>query len=77
MAQFKEFEKSTPKHRSHISHDVRRSVWRRDEGRCVECRANENLEYDHIIPVSKGGNSTERNLQLLCESCNRSKGASI
>ena len=53
------------------------AVWRRDEGRCAECGSKENLEYDHIIPASEGGSSTERNLQLLCESCNRAKGASI
>jgi 5-methylcytosine-specific restriction endonuclease McrA len=30
-----------------------------------------------IIPVISGGSSTERNVQLLCEPCNRSKGATI
>ena len=51
-------------------------VWQRDEGKCVRCGSNERLEYDHIIPVSKGGSSTKRNIQLLCELCNRSKGNS-
>jgi len=63
--------------REKIPEAVRHAVWRRDEGRCVECGSNENLEYDHIIPFSKGGSSTERNIQLLCESCNRKKGANI
>jgi tetratricopeptide (TPR) repeat protein len=57
--------------------NVRHAVWRRDEGRCVQCGSHEDLEFDHIIPVSKGGANTERNLQLLCESCNRGKGATI
>jgi len=44
---------------------------------CVECGSQERLEYDHIIPVSKGGSNTERNIQLLCEKCNRGKAAAI
>ena len=63
--------------RDNIPQKIRRSVWRRDEGKCVECGSNERLEFDHVIPVSKGGSNTERNIQLLCEHCNRSKGAQI
>lgn len=61
----------------YISSGVKVSVWRRDRGQCVECRSQERLEYDHIIPVGKGGSNTERNIQLLCEKCNRQKGAEI
>ena len=57
----------------YISKSVRREVWRRDRGRCVECGSRVNLEYDHIIPFSKGGSNTERNIQLLCQDCNRKK----
>ena len=60
-----------------IPKDVQMFVWQRDGGHCVQCGSNENLEFDHIIPVSMGGSSTARNIQLLCESCNRSKGADI
>lgn len=60
-----------------IPRDVKMFVWQRDGGACVECDSQEDLEYDHIIPVSRGGSNTERNLQLLCEPCNRSKGAKI
>ena len=63
--------------RTGISKDAQSFVWNRDGGRCVECGSNENLEFDHIIPVSKGGSNTARNLQLLCEPCNRRKGPSI
>ena len=63
--------------RENIPSDVRREVWRRDGGKCVRCGSRENLEYDHIIPISKGGSNTARNIELLCESCNRSKGTSI
>lgn len=57
----------------YISKSVRREVWRRDRGRCVECGSRVNLEYDHIIPFSKGGSNTGRNIQLLCQDCNRKK----
>lgn len=60
-----------------IPQEVKDKVWNRDGGKCVECGSNQNLEFDHIIPFSKGGANTYRNLQLLCESCNRSKSASI
>jgi hypothetical protein len=66
-----------PRGRPPILKSVKMYVWQRDGGRCVECGSKERLEYDHIIPVSKGGSNTDRNLQLLCERCNRSKGASI
>ncbi|NQV17994.1 MAG: tetratricopeptide repeat protein [Armatimonadetes bacterium] len=52
---------------------IRREVWRRDGGKCVNCGSRENLEYDHIIPFSKGGSNTVRNIELLCEKCNREK----
>lgn len=61
----------------YIHSSVKMYVWRRDGGKCVECGSRENLEYDHIIPVSKGGSNTERNIQLLCEKCNRQKAAQI
>lgn len=61
----------------YISSRVRREVWRRDEGRCVRCGSRENLEYDHIIPISKGGSNTARNIELLCEECNRAKSNNI
>jgi len=60
-----------------IPEDVRIAVWRRDEGKCTKCGSRENLEYDHIIPISKGGNNTVRNIELLCEACNRSKRDNI
>jgi hypothetical protein len=63
--------------RSTIPIDVSNAVWNRDGGRCVMCGSREKLEFDHIIPVSKGGSSTYRNLQLLCENCNRKKSDNI
>ena len=63
--------------RKAIPENVKSQVWRRDGGKCVQCGSNENLEFDHIIPFSKGGSSTYRNLQLLCQDCNRSKSDNI
>lgn len=63
--------------RKPIPAEVRREVWRRDGGACVKCGSRRNLEYDHIVPVSKGGSNTARNIELLCETCNRSKSDSI
>jgi hypothetical protein len=59
--------------RPNIPEEVRVGVWRRDQGKCARCDGRRNLEYDHIIPVSKGGSNTIRNIELLCEECNRQK----
>lgn len=57
----------------HIPQDVKTAVWQRDQGRCVQCGATSYLEFDHIIPFSKGGANTVNNLQLLCRGCNAKK----
>ena len=56
---------------------VRQIVWERDGGRCVRCGAAAELQYDHIIPLARGGADSAENLQLLCASCDRAKGDSI
>ncbi|MEO5944410.1 MAG: HNH endonuclease [Ferruginibacter sp.] len=63
--------------REAIPQDVMDKVWNRDMGRCVQCGSQENLEFDHIIPFSKGGATTYRNLQILCKSCNINKSNKI
>ena len=63
--------------REAIPERVRHEVWRRDRGSCVECGSRARLEFDHIIPVSRGGANTVRNLELRCEPCNRRKGARV
>ena len=60
-----------------ISQGVKDKVWNRDGGKCTECGSNQDLEFDHIIPFSKGGANTYRNIQLLCEKCNRKKSDKI
>jgi 5-methylcytosine-specific restriction endonuclease McrA len=44
-----------------------------DEKRNDERKAH----IDHIIPISKGGNSSPENLRLLCRTCNLSKSDKI
>jgi hypothetical protein len=63
--------------RSAIPELVKELVWKRDEGRCCYCAANNELQFDHIIPVALGGSNDEANIQILCGPCNRKKGASI
>ena len=57
-----------------IPTEVKLEVWRRDQGRCVECGATDNLHFDHVIPFSRGGSSsTAANIQLLCARHNIAK----
>ncbi|MGD0814195.1 MAG: AAA family ATPase [Verrucomicrobiota bacterium] len=74
MLAFHDEKQEASENRDTIPSEVRREVWRRDGGKCG---SRERLEFDHIIPVAKGGSNTARNIELLCESCNRSKSASI
>jgi HNH endonuclease len=51
-------------------------IVRRDDYRCQHCKKrlqDDEVEFDHIIPVSKGGSSEEHNLRLTCFDCNRDK----
>lgn len=50
-------------------------VFKQDGFKCKTCRADENLEVDHIKPVSKGGSNKLENLQTLCRRCNAHKHA--
>lgn len=61
----------------HIPDVTKREAWNRDGGTCRKCGSSENIEYDHIHPVSKGGNSELENIQLLCRPCNRAKRVSV
>jgi len=63
--------------RESIPQDIQDRVWNRDGGKCVKCGSQEKIEFDHIIPFSRGGSNTYRNLQILCEKCNREKNNKI
>lgn len=61
------------------SKKLRAQVFDRDRATCQICGANERtkpgvkLVLDHIVPYSKGGETTYDNLQVLCRSCNIKK----
>jgi len=46
-------------------------------GKCAKCEKNfdmKEMDGDHITPWIEGGKTEIENLQLLCKSCNRTKG---
>lgn len=42
--------------------------------KCVKCKSEKNLTIDHIKPMRLGGKHEIKNIQILCNSCNASKG---
>lgn len=44
---------------------------------CVCCKSLNNLTFDHIIPLSKGGMNNLENGQILCLECNHHKSNKI
>ncbi len=61
----------------HIPEPVKTQAMERAGGKCEACGTEQDLEYDHIIPVSKGGKSEIDNIQILCRPCNRRKRTRI
>jgi len=61
-----------------IPANVRRAVFERDAGRCAfvgesghRCGSRFRLEFDHIVPVALGGQSTVENVRLACRAHNQ------
>ena len=57
---------------------VRREVWERDGGRCTfesdrghRCESRRFVEFDHIVPIARGGKSVAENLRLRCRAHNQ------
>ena len=63
--------------REPISDEVKMVVWARDGGACVRCGSKQNLHFDHVIPVAKGGGNIANNIQVLCQICNLRKSDKI
>ena len=65
-------------HNRLIPSEVKKEVWKRDGGKCVQCGATKNLHFDHDLPFSKGGTSmSAKNVRLLCMKHNLEKSAKI
>ena len=83
MAELVKFKKSAKGQRALMTAELREKIKKRDKYTCRKCHISTKkephllLEIDHIIPISKGGITTESNLQTLCWKCNRSKGSKI
>jgi hypothetical protein len=77
------FRKSVAGQRALMTSNLREKIKARDKYTCRKCGLSTNdeknllLEIDHVIPISKGGITSEENLQTLCWKCNRTKGAKI
>lgn len=68
------------KHSRIIPRDVMIKVIRRDGQICQKCQnpvPDNEVEFDHIIPFSKGGTSTVDNLRVVHKECNRKKSDSL
>lgn len=65
-----------------VSDKLRYQILKRDHFKCCACGASPakdpsiELHIDHIVPWSKGGETTLENLQTLCSRCNLGKSNS-
>lgn len=60
-----------------VTRAQRQRIMERDGFVCRACGAEDALCIDHILPISRGGDSADENLQVLCSSCNTRKGNKI
>ncbi|MBQ9862713.1 MAG: HNH endonuclease, partial [Lachnospiraceae bacterium] len=73
----------TKEQRALMTSKLRQHIKERDDYTCKICgnsthkEPNLLLEIDHIVPISKGGTTVEKNLQTLCWKCNRSKSDKV
>jgi len=62
----------------YIPAPIRRAVWERDGGQCTfvsedghRCEERRLLEFDHIQPFARGGETTQENTRLRCRAHNQ------
>lgn len=60
-----------------LNNSIRQRIYARDGRVCRQCGATHGLSIDHITPITKGGNSNDDNLQVLCLICNARKNNKI
>lgn len=53
---------------------TRFNIFKRDNNECQYCGTTSDLTLDHLIPRSKGGKSSWKNLVTACKRCNAKKG---
>ena len=56
------------------------AIWERDNGICYICGLfilREDVHFDHVIPLSKGGSHTYENVRVTHSRCNLSKHAKL
>lgn len=61
---------------AHTAADIRK-LEKMQRMKCAYCRSclKGGYHLDHIVPLALGGTNWAHNLQLLCQTCNLSKGA--
>jgi hypothetical protein len=62
---------------TNVTRTQRRRILERDNYQCQQCGLGEHLCIDHVLPISRGGDSSDENLQVLCMSCNTKKSNKI
>jgi len=55
---------------------LRKEIYARDGGKCLQCGSDYNLTIDHVVPISRGGKNIADNMQTMCAPCNVKKGSS-
>lgn len=63
-----------------VPSDYFETMWKHQNGRCWWCSGKlkrDDTDMDHIIPLSRGGKHSKKNLCLAHLRCNRSKGTKL